>query len=138
MTIGDEMGKEKHNECVICGDWLDADENAGLTNDASPVKEGTCCSYCNLHVVAPKRYSMARPGNKEHGEEVFQVSLHTKRDFIDREDYLRSLPKDEDGQPIVDEEDFQNNCTMFWEEEFLAEVMGISAYDYDEFYMLNL
>ena len=129
--------KNKDNLCVICGDYLEIEEIAGITNDASPVKEGVCCSYCNLHEVAPKRYSLTRPGNDVHGEQEYQVMLHNKRDFIDRIDYLKSLPKDKDGNPIVDEESMRNITPDMWEADFFRDVIGIDPFDYDEWTQLK-
>ena len=53
-----------------------------------------------------------------------------------RTEYLESLPKDKDGNPIVDEEDFMNKEEMDWELEFIYEVLGICVYDYPEYYQV--
>ena len=52
-----------------------------------------------------------------------------------RVEYLESLPKDKDGNPIVDEEEMMNKSSVFWELEFLED-MGISPWDYSEYFQL--
>lgn len=40
-------------KCVICNDRLPS--NVHEQHTAAPVKQGRCCSYCNLTVVIPAR-----------------------------------------------------------------------------------
>jgi len=41
----------KKKMCVICN-W---NEIIGFGNNAQPVKDGTCCNWCNANFVIPKR-----------------------------------------------------------------------------------
>ena len=52
-----------------------------------------------------------------------------------RVEYLESLPKDKDGNPIVDEEEMMYKSSVFWELEFLED-MGIAVWDYPEYFQL--
>ena len=52
-----------------------------------------------------------------------------------RVEYLESLPKDKDGNPIVDEGKMMDKSSIFWELEFLED-MGIAVWDYPEYFQL--
>ena len=52
-----------------------------------------------------------------------------------RVEYLESLPKDKDGNPIVDEDEMMYKSSIFWELEFLED-MGIAVSDYPEYFQL--
>ena len=52
-----------------------------------------------------------------------------------RVEYLESLPKDKDGNPIVDEDEMMYKSSVFWELEFLED-MGIAVWDYPEYFQL--
>ena len=54
---------------------------------------------------------------------------------ITRVEYLESLPKDKDGNPIVDEDEMMYKSSVFWELEFLED-MGIAVSDYPEYFQL--
>ena len=59
--------------------------------------------------------------------------------ITDRNEYLKSLPQDEDGLPIINQEEFDAlACELDWEGEFLQsyviEQSLISAWDFDEFF----
>ena len=56
-------------------------------------------------------------------------------DNMTRVEYLESLPKDKDGNPIVDEDEMMYKSSIFWELEFLED-MGISPWDYSEYFQL--
>ena len=65
--------------------------------------------------------------------------------YEDRNEYLRSLPKDEDGNPILDDEakdTFEELASEFdWDDEFVMEwVIGggmVSAWDFEEYYTIT-
>ena len=60
----------------------------------------------------------------------------------DRNQYLQSLQKDEDGLPIINQEEFDALAYEFgWETEFIQSYLVdngmISAWDYDEFHHIT-
>jgi len=60
----------------------------------------------------------------------------------DRNQYLKSLPKDKDGLPIINQEEFDALAFEFgWDEEFingyLIDMGMISAWDYGEFFEIT-
>ena len=65
--------------------------------------------------------------------------------YEDRNEYLRSLPEDEDGNPILDDEarnTFEELASEWdWDMEFVQEwVIGnglVSALDFDEYYTIT-
>ena len=63
------------------------------------------------------------------------MSNNTIDDNMTRVEYLESLPKDKDGNPIVDEDEMMYKSSIFWELEFLED-MGISVSDYPEYFQL--
>ncbi len=54
----------------------------------------------------------------------------------ERVKYLKTLPKDNDGNPIIDEKAELTLMNMDWEMEFLDEI-GVLAQDYPEYYQIN-
>ena len=62
---------------------------------------------------------------------------------ITRIEYLKSLPKDEDGNPIIKNMDefYELESSNGWEDEFVTEwCIGngyITAYDYPEFFQIQ-
>ena len=60
-----------------------------------------------------------------------------KKHIIDintsRVEYLESLPKDNNGNPIIDEEQMMAVSSVFWELDFLEE---ITVWDYPEYMQL--
>ena len=60
----------------------------------------------------------------------------------DRNQYLKSLPKDKEGLPVISKEEFDAlACEFNWEQEFIHEYVLdqglISADDYDEYYEIT-
>ena len=60
----------------------------------------------------------------------------------DRNQYLKSLPKDKEGLPVISKEEFDAlACEFNWEQEFILEYLMnegvISAWDYDEFHHIT-
>jgi hypothetical protein len=49
---------------------------------------------------------------------------------------LKTLPKDADGNPIIDEKAEETLCNMSWESEFFEDY-GILAQDYPEYYQIE-
>ena len=49
--------------CVICNGDIDqlGSVDVNGNHNASPVKPGRCCSFCNEHAVLPKRFQNVQP-----------------------------------------------------------------------------
>tara|TARA_B100000959_G_C14578559_1_gene458967 strand:- start:262 stop:444 length:183 start_codon:yes stop_codon:yes gene_type:complete len=54
----------------------------------------------------------------------------------ERVKYLKTLPKDKDGNPIINDEAEMTLSNMNWESEFLDEI-GVLAQDYPEYYQIE-
>ena len=64
------------------------------------------------------------------------------KDGMTRNEYLKSLPQDEDGNPIIEDyEQFQDFAyEREWDYEFVQQLIDdghITAYDYDMFYQIT-
>ena len=62
--------------------------------------------------------------------------------ITDRNEYLRSLPQHEDGEPMVDRDEFDEmSGHLGWEEDFVENYVIycglIEASDYEEFYQIT-
>jgi hypothetical protein len=56
-------------DCCICGGRIHADPLTGWDegHNAWPIKEGSCCSTCNITVVFPKRMQLAEESSPQTG-----------------------------------------------------------------------
>ena len=58
--------------------------------------------------------------------------------FTDRSEYIKSLPIDEHGFPIIDKDEFEKLSYQFeWELKFIEDMYqhgGLEAFDFPEFY----
>jgi len=88
---------------------------------------------------------LVKPYLEDRAEEFKKFSTAWDKDgylITDRNEYLKSLPEDKDGLPIVTEEEFNALAYEFdWETEFLMsyviEQSLISAWDFDEFFEIT-
>ena len=75
---------------------------------------------------------------------IIDNAPHTKEGALiqDRNEYLKTLPKDEHGFPIINQEEFDVMAIEFdWEIDFIQDYLYeegmICAWDYDEFYQIT-
>tara|TARA_Y100001970_G_C13963342_1_gene714313 strand:- start:165 stop:356 length:192 start_codon:yes stop_codon:yes gene_type:complete len=59
-----------------------------------------------------------------------------KNKNVDRITFLKSLPKDNEGNPIIDEDAYIKMGNLFWELEFLENELDIVAQNYPEYYRI--
>jgi len=105
-----------------------------LQEEAVQVQEEYVDFMTPMREERAKRFKDMKLAWKKNGE------LHR-----DRNEYLRSLPKDEDVNPILDDEarnTFEELASEWdWDIEFVSEwVIGnglVSAWDFDEYYTIT-